>query len=552
MTARSWQRGFAALSRTRVPQAKNEPMFNYAPGSKERIALQAALARAKAEVVEVPCVVDGEDIFTGKILEQVMPTQHGHVVARVHQADASLVKKAIKAAGRAKKDWAAMPFEDRAQIWLKAADILSSVERYNVMAAVMLGTGKNVWQAEIDAAAELTDFFRFNVQYAQDIYDGQPTENPAFTWNRLEYRPLEGFVWALSPFNFLAIGGNLAGAPALMGNTVIHKPSDAAVLGNYKFQQILKQAGLPDGVINFLPGPGPMMGDLLLGSPDFAALHFTGGTKTFNHLWQKIASNLDNYKGYPRIVGETGGKNFHFVHPSADVESVINHTIRSAFEFSGQKCSACSRAYFPKSLWPRIKDGLLAKHKEIKVGQPDDFSVFMTAVINEASFDKIAQYIDEAKTSADATIIAGGTYDKREGYFIQPTIIQVSDPKYATMETELFGPVLTVFVYEDASFASTLDLCDQTSPYALTGSIFARERSAIRLASEKLANSCGNFYINDKSTGAVVGQQPFGGARASGTNDKAGSALNLLRWVSPRTSKETTVPLKSIKYPHME
>eukprot|EP00808_Paulinella_micropora_P009258 g50029.t1 len=423
-TSKMIRRGFASISRTRVPKVSNETLYHYAPGSPERAGLEAALRRAKSEVVEIPCVVGGEEIFTGKVLEQVMPTDHKHVLARVHQADEAVVKKAIKAAAQAKADWANMSFEDRSQIFLKAADLISTSERYSFMATSMLGVGKNVWQAEIDAPAETCDFLRFNAQFTQDLYDMQPSENWPTVWNRMEYRPLEGFVWALTPFNFIAISANLCTAPAQMGNTIIHKPSDTAVLGSWKFLQIMKQAGLPDGVFNFIPGPGPMIGDVLMGSKDFAGLHFTGGTKTFNYLYQKIASNLDNYRGYPRIVGETGGKNFHFVHASADVETVVNQTIRSAFEYSGQKCSACSRAYFPKSLWPKIKEGLLEQQKKLKVGQPDDFSVFMTSVISEVSFDKIAKYINEAKTSGEANIIAGGTFDKSKGYFIQPTIIE--------------------------------------------------------------------------------------------------------------------------------
>jgi 1-pyrroline-5-carboxylate dehydrogenase len=415
----------------------------------------------------------------------------------------------------------------------------------------MLGTGKNTWQAEIDAAVEVIDFYRLNTKWAEGILAQQPTEHAFGNWNKLEYRPLEGFVFALTPFNFLAIGANLPGAPALMGNTVVWKPSHTSSLGNWKLFQILRRAGLPDGVINFVPGSGPVVGAGTINHPKFAGLHFTGSTETFNHLWVQIAGNLGKYGQYPRIVGETGGKNFHMVHPSADVDDVVNQTIRGAFEYSGQKCSATSRAYFPSNLWPKIKEKFQQELKHIKQGQPDDFDVFITSVIDRPAFKKITKAIENAKKDPSCTIIAGGGYNDSEGFFIEPTIIQTTDPHYITMKEELFGPVLTVYVYDEKDFAKTLPLVDTTTPYALTGSIFSRDRAGIIQAHEGLRNSAGNFYVNDKCTGAVVGQQPFGGARASGTNDKAGSAANLTRWVSMRTIKETFLPLSTWRYPHM-
>jgi len=542
----------SAISRPSIPKITNEPFKHYPRGSPERETLVKALETQKKQVVEIPCIVGGKAIYTGNTINQVMPSDHGHVLAKIHQADLKTVGLAMEAAKKAKADWASMDFTHRASIFLKAAELTATKHRAGLMATVMLGTGKTCWQAEIDAAVETIDFYRFNVKFAEEIYHDQPPENGPGTWNRLEYRPLEGFIWALSPFNFLAIGANLSGSCALMGNTVIHKPSTTAVLGNYYFFNILKEAGLPDGVINFLPGPGRLLADGLVNSPDFGGLHFTGSTETFNGLYARIANQLSKYKNYPRIVGETGGKNLHFIHASADIENVVHNTIRGAFEYQGQKCSAASRLYVPSNLWPKIKERLVAVTKELKVGQPDDFQAFLTAVIDRSSWKKIVQYIEDAKSSKDCEIIAGGTYNDSRGYFINPTIIVTKDPNYVTMREEIFGPVLTVYVYPEEKYAETLRLADTTAEFALTGSIFAQDRQAIIQADEALINACGNFYINDKSTGAVVGQQPFGGARASGTNDKAGSALNLLRWVSARTIKENFIPISSYRYPSME
>lgn len=545
------QRRAFSLGRFHLPGAANEPLLNYSPGSPERATLLREIERVKNEVIEIPCVVGGKEIFTGNVSEQVMPSNHGHVIARFHQADKALVGDAIKAAAAAKKDWANMPFEHRAQIFNRAADLISTKYRGRISAVTMMGVGKTVWQAEIDAAVETIDFLRLNSLFAEQIYDIQPPLNEKHVWNRSEYRPLEGFVLSVAPFNFLAIGANLACAPALMGNTIVHKPSSTAVLGNWVVYEILKEAGLPDGVINFLPGEGETIGSAM-DSPDFAGLHFTGSTGTFNKLWSHIGNSLPKYKAYPRIVGETGGKNFHFVHKSANVENVINNTIRGAFEFQGQKCSATSRLYAPQCLWPEIKTGIVDGLKEIKVGQPDEMDAFMTAVIDQKSFNNIKSYIDHAKASSECEIIAGGEYDDSKGFFVQPTVIVTTNPNYKSMKEEIFGPVLTVYVYDEAKTNETLEILDQTSPYALTGAIFANDRQFITHASEALRDAAGNFYINDKSTGAVVGQQPFGGSRGSGTNDKAGSMLNLLRWVNPRSIKENGSFLTDYKYPYME
>ena len=544
-------RRVGSLGSFKLPKAENEPFLDYAPGSGERAALAGALEEVMGEVAEIPCVVGGEEVYTGNVVEQVMPTRHGHVLAKVHMADEGTTGAAIDAALEAREEWMGMPAEARLAIFRKAADLLAGKHRAKVCAAVMLGTGKNVWQAEIDAAVETIDFLRFNPEYAQEIYAMQPPMNSPGNWNRSEYRPLEGFVLAVSPFNFCAIGTNLATAPAMMGNTVVWKPSTTAVLGNYLNFQILKEAGLPDGVINFLPGPGATIGDTCLASPHLAGLHFTGSTATFNALQASIANNLDNYIGYPRVVGETGGKNFHFLHASADVQHAVNNTLRGAYEFQGQKCSAASRLYVPASLWPEVRDTLVAETEKIKVGQPQEFDTFMTAVIDKPSFDNIVGYLDAAKAAPDAEILTGGDADDSEGFFVQPTLIHTTNPHFLTMEEEIFGPVLTAYVYDDDKYEETLELCASTSPYALTGAIFAQDQGALNLADLKLKEASGNYYINDKSTGAVVGAQPFGGARASGTNDKAGSALNLLRWVSARTIKENYVPLGDWRYPHM-
>jgi 1-pyrroline-5-carboxylate dehydrogenase len=544
-------RRFSSLARFKLPAVKNEPMLDYAPGSVERANLRAALTKMKNEVIEIPCVVDGKDVFTGDVKQQVIPSNHGHVLANFHLATPEVCQDAIKSCAAAKDAWAAMPFEDRAAIFRKAADLLAGKHRAGILASTMLATGKNIWQGEIDSSVEMIDFLRFNCLFAERIYDMQPDFSTPDCWNRSEYRPLEGFVLAVTPFNFLAIGGNLSSSPALMGNTVVWKPASTAVLSNYYVYNVFREAGLPDGVINFLPSSGRVIGNATVNHPDFAGLHFTGGTDTFNGLWQQIGSNLDKYKGYPRVVGETGGKNGHFIHPTADIAHAAIQTIRGGFEYSGQKCSATSRVYCPDTLWPEFKEHLLAMHKEIKVGHVDDFEIFLSAVIDEASFDNIKKHIDIAKESPDAEIIAGGNCDKSVGYMIEPTIILAKDPKFITMSEELFGPVITIHVYDANDVDGALKLHDETSPYGLTGSIFAQDRQAINHCSYALRNACGNLYINDKSTGAVVGQQPFGGARASGTNDKAGSLLNLLRWVSPRTIKETFHPVSSFKYPSM-
>jgi len=533
----------------RLPDITNEPMLNYAPGSPERAALKAALAEMRSQCPEIPVVINGQHFKTGRLEKQVVGCEHRKVLCTYHEADSALLTKAIEGALAAQAQWEAMPFNDRAAIFLKAADLLSGKYRYKLMAATMLGQGKNVWQAEIDAAAELCDFWRFNTQYAQQIYQEQPPENSQYVWNRSEYRPLEGFVLAVSPFNFTAIGGNLCSAPALMGNVVIWKPAPAAVYSNYLVFEILREAGLPDGVIQFVPGPATDIVGQCLKHPDFAGLHFTGSTAVFKMLWKQIALNLDVYKSYPRIVGETGGKNMHFVHKSADVNHVVLSTIRSSFEYQGQKCSACSRMYVPDNLWSQIKDGLVRETAKIKVGAVDEFSHFVTNVINKNAFDKIKAYIEYAAASKEAEIIAGGKCDDSVGYFIHPTIIVTSNAHFKTMEEEIFGPVLTVFVYPADEYETYLKLADQTSAYALTAGLFAKDRQAIVKGAYMLRNSAGNFYINDKCTGAVVGQQPFGGARASGTNDKAGAAMNLYRWVSARSIKESFVPLSGFAYP---
>lgn len=549
---RSCLRSFSTLSRFKLPKVTGEPFLHYEVGSTERAALANALKELKASgTQDVPLVIGGQTISTATTVDQVMPTEHGHVLAKVSQAEPEHVEAAIAASQKAKYEWENMPFSDRAMVFRKAADLLAGPWRAKLMAAVMLGTGKNAWQAEIDAAVESVDFLRLNTNFAEDIYDIQPPLNSPNTWNTLEYRPLEGFVMAITPFNFCAIGANLCAAPALMGNTIVWKPSNTAALGQYYIYQIFKEAGLPDGVINFLPGHPSVVGKAV-DSPEMAGLHFTGSTATFNHLWRQIGGNLDAYKSYPRVVGETGGKNFHFVHKTADVDHVINCTVRAAFEYSGQKCSACSRLYVPDTLWPQIKAGLVKACSEIKMGGPEDFTNFITAVIDDKSFGKISSYLDQAKQSKDCEVIAGGNYDGSKGYFIEPTIIECKDPHYATMTDELFGPVLSVYVYPEAEYEETLKLCDESVPYGLTGALFASDRLAQNRGAHALRHSAGNFYLNDKSTGAVVGEQPFGGGRKSGTNDKAGSMLNLFRWVSPRLVKENTVPLRRWSYPSNE
>jgi len=534
-----------------VPKAYNEPVLSYKPGSPERAELKAVLRKMKSEEIEIPMVIGGKPVTTGDKVAIHPPHELKHTLGYYHKGDASHVTMAIEAALEARKTWHDMPWEQRAAIFLRVADLISGPYRAKINAATMLAQSKTVFQAEIDAACELADFFRFNVQYMTEIYSQQPNSSKGI-WNRLEYRPLEGFVYALTPFNFTSIAGNLPGAPALMGNVVVWKCSNTQVYSAKVIMDIFQEAGLPDGVINLVFVSGPVAGKTVMEHPDFAGFHFTGSTGVFQHIWRTIGANISKYKTYPRIVGETGGKDFVMVHKSAQVDQVVTALVRGAFEFQGQKCSAASRAYIPDTMWDELKEKLVAQVKSIKMGNPEDFTNFMTAVIDEASFDKLSMFIDNAKKDADAEIIVGGGYDKSEGYFIEPTVIRALDPHYITMEEELFGPVLTVYVYDADKYEETLDILDNTSPYGLTGAVFADDRYAVDLAVKKLVNAAGNFYINDKPTGAVVGQQPFGGSRASGTNDKAGSSLNLIRWVSPRTIKETFVPPTDYRYPFMD
>ncbi|MBA4135114.1 MAG: 1-pyrroline-5-carboxylate dehydrogenase [Flavobacterium sp.] len=533
-----------------VPKAVNEPVKSYAPNSPEKAAVLAAYQKMWNETIDVPNYIGSEEIRTGNTRNMTAPHDHQHVVGTYHLAEKKHVEQAIAAALEARKKWANMAWEQRAAIFLKAAELIAGPYRAKINAATMIAQSKTIFQAEIDASCELIDFLRYNVEFMTQIYSDQP-KSVSDVWNRVEYRPLEGFVYAITPFNFTAIAANLPASAALMGNTVVWKPSDSQVFSAKIIIDVFQEAGVPDGVINVVFGDPVMITDTVLASPDFAGVHYTGSTFVFKEIWKKIGQNIHTYKTYPRIVGETGGKDFIMVHPSANVKQVVANTIRGAFEFQGQKCSAASRAYFPKSLWPAIKEEMGKELATIKMGSPEDFSNFVTAVIHEGSFDKLAKYIDQAKQDADAEVIFGGNYDKSKGYFIEPTVILTSNPKYTTMETELFGPVLTVYVYEDAQWSEVLKLVDETSEYALTGAIFSRDRYAIEEATLALQNSAGNFYINDKPTGAVVGMQPFGGARASGTNDKAGSMQNLLRWVSPRTIKETFVTPADYRYPFL-
>lgn len=544
------RRCFSTNGRFKLPPIVGEPFKHYAPGSSERIQLEAALKEVRSQTVDIPCVVNGKEYFTGDIQTQVIPSDHSVVIAKFHKATDEIVQKAIEVAQTSKAEWANTPFYHRAMIFRRAADLIARDYRAKMNAATMLGTGKNPWQAEIDAAVETIDFLRLNTNFAEAIYESQPPLNSSNVWNRSEYRELEGFVLAISPFNFCAIGANLCTSPAIMGNTVLWKPASTSVLSNYVTYKILLEAGLPPGVISFLPGSGKTIGNSI-NHRDFGGLHFTGSTATFNNLWRQIGSNLDNYKSYPRIVGETGGKNFHLIHKSANLDNAVFNTLRAAFEYQGQKCSACSRAYVPKSLWPEFKKKFLEEYDKIKVGQPDDFNAFVTAVIDSTAFRDHSGYIERAQKDSSCKIICGGKTDKSQGYFIQPTAVVCENPNYESMREEIFGPILSIFVYDDNEWDATLKLIDQTSPYGLTGAIFATDRAAIIQAESALRHAAGNFYINDKSTGAVVGEQPFGGARLSGTNDKAGSHLNLLRWVSARTIKETTVPLLTWKYPHL-
>ncbi len=533
-----------------VPKAYNEPVKSYAPGSPERAAIKAMLKKMKSEEVEIPMVIGGKRVKSDKRIAIHPPHDHQHVLGYYYKSDAEHVTMAIDAALKAAKDWAAMPWEHRAAIFLRAADLLSGPYRDRINAATMLGQSKTVHQAEIDSACELADFYRFNVQYMTEIYSQQPASDKT-TWNRLEYRPLEGFVYALTPFNFTSIAGNLPTAPAMMGNVVVWKCSNTQVYSAKVLMDLYEEAGVPPGVINLIYPSGPVGGKVVMEHPDFAGFHFTGSTGVFQSIWKTIGTNIATYKTYPRIVGETGGKDFVLAHKSADVDQVVTALVRGAFEFQGQKCSAASRAYIPDNLWPEMKDKLIEQVEGLKMGDPEDFTNFMCAVIDEASFDKLAMYIDNAKKDAETEIIAGGQYDKSKGYYIRPTVIVTKDPHYVTMEEELFGPVLTLYVYEADKWEEALELVDTTSIYALTGAVFSNDRYATDQATRYLSQAAGNFYINDKPTGAVVGQQPFGGARASGTNDKAGSYLNMIRWTSPRTIKENFVPPTDYRYPFM-
>ena len=533
-----------------APKAVNEPVKSYAPNSPEKITVLAAYKQMWNSKIDVPLYIGNQEIRTGNTRNMTAPHDHKHIVGIYHLAEKHHIESAISSALKAKTKWANMAWEQRAAIFLKAAELIAGPYRAKINAATMIAQSKNIFQAEIDAACEFIDFLRFNVEFMTQIYNDQPNSNSDM-WNRLEYRPLEGFVYAVTPFNFTAIAGNLPASAAMMGNVVIWKPSDSQVFSAKIIIDIFKEAGLPDGVINVVFGDALMITDTVLESRDFAGIHFTGSTHVFKDIWSKIGTNIHHYKTYPRIVGETGGKDFIVAHPSANIKQVATGIVRGAFEFQGQKCSAASRAYVPQSLWEGIKEQLITDVKSIKMGSPEDFSNFITAVIHESSFDKLASFIDQAKKDSDAEIIVGGNYDKSVGYFIEPTIIVTTNPHYSTMETELFGPIMTIFVYEDDQWETTLKLVDTTSPYALTGAIFSQDRYAIEQATVALQNAAGNFYINDKPTGAVVGMQPFGGARASGTNDKAGSALNLLRWASPRTIKETFVTPENYRYPFL-
>jgi 1-pyrroline-5-carboxylate dehydrogenase len=533
-----------------VPVPRNEPVLAYTPGSPERKTLRAQLDRMAGEVIEITPRIGGRRVTTGRTAEAVMPHDHRHVLAVWHKAGASEVQRAIDAAGAAHREWSRLPWQERAAVFLRAADLLAGPYRMTLNAATMLGQSKTAHQAEIDAACELIDFWRFNVAWAEEIYRQQPLSSPG-AWNRLEHRALEGFVFAVTPFNFTSIGGNLPTAPAILGNTVVWKPASSALYSAHFIMEVLEAAGLPPGVINMVPGAGAEVGDPVLASPALAGIHFTGSTATFQGMWETVGRNIRRYRSYPRIVGETGGKDFVFAHASAEVPSLVTALTRGAFEYQGQKCSAASRAFVPASLWPEVRERLLGQVAEIRVGDPTDFTNFMGAVIDANAFSTIKGYVDFARQSPDAEILAGGGCDDGKGYFVEPTVVLAKRPGLKLMREEIFGPVLTVWVYEDRDLDTALEICDSGSPYALTGAVFARDRAAILRIAEALTYTAGNFYVNDKPTGAVVGQQPFGGARASGTNDKAGSVLNLLRWVSPRAIKETFVPPTDFRYPFM-
>jgi 1-pyrroline-5-carboxylate dehydrogenase len=531
-----------------VPPPVNEPVKAYGPGSPEKASLKARLESMAGERIEVPLIIGGKEVTTSDRATAVMPHDHGHVMADWHRASGEHVRMAIDAAAKARHEWARWPWEDRAAVFLKAAELLATTWRDTLNAATMLGQSKTVFQAEIDAACELIDFWRFNPHYAQELYAEQPLSSSAM-WNQVDYRPLEGFVFALTPFNFASIAGNLPTAPALMGNTVVWKPASAAIPSGWYIMKLLEAAGMPPGVINFVPGRGAEVAEAVLTHPDLAGVHFTGSTAVFNSMWETIGKNMSRYRSYPRIVGETGGKDFIVAHPSADSQALAVAVIRGGYEYQGQKCSAASRIYLPRSLWKDVRDRIVGLIQDIKMGDPQDFRNFMCAVIDKKAFDGIAAYLDDAKKNAK--IVAGGGTDSKKGYFIEPTLVQTEDPEYRLLCEEIFGPVVTAYVYDDAKWADTLKLVDRTSPYALTGAVFSNDREGLRQAAAALRNSAGNFYLNDKPTAAVVGQQPFGGARGSGTNDKAGSKLNLVRWVSARTVKETFSPPHDYRYPFM-
>ncbi len=534
-----------------VPEPSNEPILNYAPGSPERAELKAKLEELKSQQIEAPLIIGGKEVRSGKTAELRVPHDHSLKLGVYHKAGEKEVQMAVEAALEAQKTWANMPWEHRVSIFLKAAELLAGPWRATLNAATMLGQSKTVFQAEIDAACELIDFWRFNAYYLTQLMAEQPESAPGI-WNRVEYRPLEGFVFAVTPFNFTSIAGNLPTAPAMVGCVSLWKPASSAVYSAYFITQLLKEAGLPDGVINFIPGSGGQVGNPVMGNPNLAGIHFTGSTAVFQDMWKTVGNNISGMKYYPRIVGETGGKDFIFAHNSADPEALLAATLRGAFEYQGQKCSAASRMYVPKSMWGEFSERLASEVKQIKMGDPLDFSNFMCAVIDKAAFTSITEYIDYARKSNEAEFLVGGNYDDSKGWFIEPTVIVTTNPRFKTMQEEIFGPVLTVYVYDDDKLDETLELCDTGSMYALTGAVFARDRQAIIKISDALRNTAGNFYINDKPTGAVVGQQPFGGGRASGTNDKAGSAMNLLRWMSARTIKETFTPPHNWRYPHMD